>query len=1237
MASRLNNYPSPPDGTYSEVHMNALRGHILGVSLDNAVNPGVDDWFVTSGSASNRNNIATTEKVITKLLNNLDSSLNVSTANVDGFNDRFSNVVGNEATVDQQAFEKIGSNLINAIVNLQDLSEDLVSLPTWDSDNYILTFKTGAGDDVVINLPLELLALGLDYDPDKKEIVLITQDGTRMGVSVEDLVALYEGSTGGLTIDTFVSEDNIITAELKLNSIGEEHLSGALKSIIENSARISKEVYNILERKDDGLYVSGIQEHQIQVSQSADNLIEQKQDGIYVAPVSTDKDNYVASTTDNATIVEKEITIRGTNKPTALIVGQFYSILFPNGHTASRLRFAVEAFAAVDVYYSNDVEIPKNLIPANSVHLFAFDGRYFNYVGKNHELTVRGIFTVDFLPPYQGQATIPITNLVPVTSDVEPTFDSTILDSEGRIGRVIGIASNVITVYTIKESYKVEHPVDDYSIIYDETEMMKAIRFADNVKNAATGKVTSIPNDLAQTEFSISTSANNRRLISVRKDDGTVAWQLRSNKGNIATTLDISNEDDLMNKGEIEELIRESEGTGLRIPIFIDTEEELPQIDENIPDGTYYMVANMTISAPGSEGRVWYNKEVDPDHWQVFVTRGRDLDWDWIIADENNDISFNHEEKVIMTTAGVVLQNDTGKVASINALMEVDQKVSGTFQGRIMEETMLPLIAATGYWYIVDNLNNTSIGNSGLAVYDGANWEIAPFEANIPDDIDFIPEPADDGQLYFRRNNMGHGEWIEYKNVNGSVRTITANVKRSNVNGSFVPEKGELVYLDDKDNFTIGNGVGTIDELPLMYVPSASSSIDLNSLEKIAMKGAPQGYTPLDGNSKIPSVYLPETITETYTKIEVDNKIEASRLGLQTNIAIEGTTRASEISRIETKIDSHIADDDIHVTSAEKYIWDNKIDADSLTPYDNHVTNPDIHVTWADKQKWDGHISAMLVNSITEMYAIPIGGLQLGDTCFVRISAVGVTPAQYDKYVWYGATTGGWNNETASATIIDLDWGGIKNRPVSTVAQIDNAVASSHRHTNINTLNKISEVGGQFIYNGVPIGTTVIFYANDAQLPSVGTERIMYIIYRDRRASNFPTISIWRDNRYEIVSGSGTGVPSPVGNMLIQQRELFGVVAGSEFLLEVSESPNFAFFPIEILRLIEGAKSQSRIYSNFTNPNHFDLNKDLLRIQNGIVTGPFEISMNRYNQVSDRYYYSKTIDITNYHSVDEIY
>lgn len=54
---------------------------------------------------------------------------------------------------------------------------------------------------------------------------------------------------------------------------------------------------------------------------------------------------------------------------------------------------------------------------------------------------------------------------------------------------------------------------------------------------------------------------------------------------------------------------------------------------------------------------------------------------------------------------------------------------------------------------------------------------------------------------------------------------------------------------------------------------------------------------------------------------------------------------------------------------------------------------------------------------------------------------------------------------------VTLNWSSIVGRPTSSVAQIDAAVTNTHTHTNKAYLDKISESGGQLLYNGSGVST----------------------------------------------------------------------------------------------------------------------------------------------------------------------
>lgn len=56
---------------------------------------------------------------------------------------------------------------------------------------------------------------------------------------------------------------------------------------------------------------------------------------------------------------------------------------------------------------------------------------------------------------------------------------------------------------------------------------------------------------------------------------------------------------------------------------------------------------------------------------------------------------------------------------------------------------------------------------------------------------------------------------------------------------------------------------------------------------------------------------------------------------------------------------------------------------------------------------------------------------------------------------------------------LQLTWAALTGKPVSTPSEIDDAVDATHAHLNFPALNKISDTGGLFTYDGVVIDTRI--------------------------------------------------------------------------------------------------------------------------------------------------------------------
>lgn len=100
-----------------------LMVSILGTNIDEA------SW-TSGGPAGDRNALLTTERVITRALNDFDTRILSALSTVDGFKARFDDVVGKNYTDDEEVFNEIGSNLIIAINDLKNtianLTEDKI-------------------------------------------------------------------------------------------------------------------------------------------------------------------------------------------------------------------------------------------------------------------------------------------------------------------------------------------------------------------------------------------------------------------------------------------------------------------------------------------------------------------------------------------------------------------------------------------------------------------------------------------------------------------------------------------------------------------------------------------------------------------------------------------------------------------------------------------------------------------------------------------------------------------------------------------------------------------------------------------------------------------------------------------------------------------------------------------------------------------------------------------------------
>lgn len=114
----------------------------------------------------------------------------------------------------------------------------VVTTPTWNSTNRILTLPVAGSSSVEVNIGKDLVLESGRYDTSTKEIVLVLNDEaeTEIRISVADLIDIYTGGST-TTATVTVSSSNVITSNVKL---GEETDNDIIVSAGTNGGLYSK-------------------------------------------------------------------------------------------------------------------------------------------------------------------------------------------------------------------------------------------------------------------------------------------------------------------------------------------------------------------------------------------------------------------------------------------------------------------------------------------------------------------------------------------------------------------------------------------------------------------------------------------------------------------------------------------------------------------------------------------------------------------------------------------------------------------------------------------------------------------------------------------------------------------------------------------------------------------------------------------------------------------------------------
>ena len=577
----------------------------------------------------------------------------------------------------------------------------------------------------------------------------------------------------------------------------------------------------------------------------------------------------------------------------------------------------------------------------------------------------------------------------------------------------------------------------------------------------------------------------------------------------------------------------------------------------------------------------------------------------------------------------------TDKTYSSSHIETLIAEASSSFEGACRTDTTadLPSNPNEGTWVIIENCTTNYPGQGGIGVYKNSSWNIVP----IPSGTFIFPDPADDGKLYFRSRIIGDtsGHWEAFNGINGSDYLIELKTI-DGTDTTFIPSIGEPIWDTNRKCLIIGDGTTAAVALKPFYEKTMASTDITSALgftpEDIANKGQAYGYAPLDANGKVPATNLPDSVTSTYSKVEVDQKDTDTLNSATLLINNEAATARANENTLTTNLNTHTSNTTIHVTQAEKDAWNAKVDTSDLTDYDNHLTDMVVHVTQADKDKWNGMNKSYYVLNKADL---PTTGNQVGNIGFVQVSAVGVTPVVVDQYLWNGTQ---WVERDVAQTSLSLTWGNISGTPTSTPLAIDNSVALAHDHNNKTVLDKINQTAtGSFTFDGQEIGIRAMFVATQTLLPITGEEDTLYVVYEDNRVRNYPSISVWRDGAYQILGRGTQDAPPQVGDMSILQNEYFSVSANNKYKIKVKSNQFFAFLPLEILKEIPGKTDQNRNIASFDNPDDYEYDENLIDID---ATNKLTISVKELptivDSVGEQYHSYVEVDLSQYANIGGI-
>jgi hypothetical protein len=160
-----------------------------------------------------------------------------------------------------------------------------------------------------------------------------------------------------------------------------------------------------------------------------------------------------------------------------------------------------------------------------------------------------------------------------------------------------------------------------------------------------------------------SSGTGSRRLLFVTDSGGNIRVHLRKDKAAPAQASDLSDDDLILNKGEIQAIVNDimsALSQGLKTPELIDKESGLPDA-EDAPNGTYYVVQNLDVTAAGQQGRAWKNDALSETDWQIVIDNVFAPDEEWIGLTEGGALTIPADIQALINGALQSSQLDPGE------------------------------------------------------------------------------------------------------------------------------------------------------------------------------------------------------------------------------------------------------------------------------------------------------------------------------------------------------------------------------------------------------------------------------------------------------------------------------------------------------------------------------------------------------------------------------------------------